>query len=313
MQPKGKRINRRTYWVFPDEKGKPAESPQSTGRPGETQWQEDLYEDGTTVLSRWDAGAKDWEQVDVKIDEARAKQWETDNPAAPKPKGPERVPTETNEPWIVYSDGSKVQNPNFKPPVEKPEPTVERPAAPGERVTVTQANFDRQAAQDALTAAQQKEATVRADLATKIASERWTADQAKAVYDKEMEAIRLDLQKQQHAASLATQQRGQDLQAQTSRENAALAYQTDLVDAAVSTNNAMLPHTASDSEWARLDSAVGDTARAAGMSPLAPAQRRPVPDPMALVLQAAQAARNFSMPMGTPQPQPVSPYSLPMR
>jgi hypothetical protein len=260
---------------------------------------------------------------EARLDKANADLAEAN---ANKAKNPPKsvVNTDANEPNIVYSDGTTAPNPNYrKPPmITRTEPTPGTNSAlddPRSMTTDTvskeQADYDRQTALDrqARAEAAQKQAYDNAMLA--IARDKMTAEQARDQYQKDLDKIRLDLQKEQHADTMAATKRsqditlrGQDLDAGVSQRNADLSASTQLASEGARISMALLPY------WNAPGQIESTNSLMAGGPPVPtqPVSKPPVSPTLPLELAAAAQAQmpsRFTMP-GTP---PASgPYTMPM-
>lgn len=236
--------------------------------------------------------------------------------------GPERVPAPPSEPFIVKSDGSKVSNPNYVPP--KGEPTVKVPTgrqnvgpegqdlgAETTTKSLTQATFDRQSAADLQAAANEAKRLALEEARNKIASDKMTADQALAAYNKELDKIRLQLEERSQALTERSQDvnlRGQDVSAGVSQRGQDMDYSRGLAQSGTQLASALLPYLNAGGQIESTNSLM------AGGPPVA---TRPTPPPFTpeLPLQLAQQAQaivpsQYILP-GAPARVPAAQYVLP--
>jgi hypothetical protein len=275
MAGRGKGLNSKTFWTVTgmvDNKGQPirfqsiedakAAADKAGGSPAISQWQADSYENGDTVISRWDPQAKDWQQVDVERDDKRADDFAKGGSAS----ADESISAPPTQPKIVTRkpDGSIVSsdNPNFQPPAQitRPGPvrTVDQgdgtaiTSAPPETVSQAQADYDLKAEQEkraqqqaALQQAQQAEANAIAKGRLAVEQGQLTAQQARDKVNEELERIRLSLSAESNQLTKRGQDvsmRNADLSAGVSQRGQDMDYTSRLASAGTSLASAMLPY-----------------------------------------------------------------------
>jgi hypothetical protein len=217
---------------------------------------------------------------------------------------------------IDTGEGPKITRPGPVQTVDQGDGTAIT-SAPPETVSKDQADYDRQAALDrqARAEAAAKQAYDNAMLA--IAKDKLTAEQARDQYQKDLDKIRIDLQKEQHADTMAATKRsqditlrGQDLDAGVSQRNADLNASTQLAGEGSRIATALLPY------WNAPGQIESTNSLMAGGPPVPtqPVSKPPVSPTLPLELAAAAQAQmpsRFTMP-GVPPAQP-SPYAMPTR
>src|SRR5213078_1247424 len=123
MADHGQVINQRTYFVSvgPDGKQVVTDTPPANGSEGflgigakpntpAVQYHEATYEDGTKMLSHFDAASGDWKQDSVEVDRGVQSQYNRDHPAA-------KAPADENKPPDIHTnpDGSQdIWNPTTR-------------------------------------------------------------------------------------------------------------------------------------------------------------------------------------------------------
>lgn len=213
-------------------------------------------------------------------------------------------------------------NPNYVPPPKEPTVNVrsgktvvgpegqEMPEVTTK--TVTQANYDRQAAQDLLAAANEATRLSLDEARNKIASDRYTAEQAMAEHNKRLDKIKLELEQQQQALSQRSQEislRGQDVQAGIGQRGQDMGYEQSMAGEVSANQRALLPY------WNAPGQVESTNSLMAGGPPV-PTRPSPPPfDPQAVVMNAAMAARQqmpsqYVLP-GAPAAVPLGKYTLP--
>jgi hypothetical protein len=302
---RGKGIGSKTFWTVQgvvDAKGQPvrfttvedakATADERAGRFGSAppvqQWQEDTYENGDKVASRYNPQSKDWEEVGVERDDKLADNYRADNPPAKSPDEarkakadadlaeenvrkatqkptPTVVPTAANEPFIVLSDGTKKENPNYTPPdtITRTAPTLGTNAGVDdprsmttETVSKAQGEFDQAQQRLTLDEARRQDQLEQQRLMTEIAQRRLTSDQALQQLSALREGLALKLQE----AGLGLTARGQDisvrnadLDAGVSQRGQTMSFGASQARGAEGLAGAMLPYLAPAGSNARMD------------------------------------------------------------
>lgn len=188
-----------------------------------------------------------------------------------------------------------------------------------ETVTKEQADYDRQAAADLLARAQQAQENARADARLQIEQGRWTAEQANAAYQKQLDVIRTELQKESLALTRRSQDitlRGQDVSAGVAQRGQDLSFQGGLVSNATDLAQSLIPGYAQPEQWSAIRQGINQTRAIGGQGPLPDFRGGPPPyDPTQFVTGAAQSALGvtpgrYQLP-GAPPPVQPGQYQLP--
>jgi len=335
MADHGRVLNQRTYYAWTDPKtGKQVsgDSPPADGSGGvlgiggkpntpAVQYHEVTYEDGTKIVSHFDAAAGEWKQDSVDVDAGIAAQHERVRKAA-TPDRPSPISAPTTQKYIVLDDGTRIENPNYEPPKpdkpEKPEPSIARPTGrrnlgpegqdlgpETEKVSQAQATYDQQVAeanqrwarqqeQDTIAAARSLAQNELQRIANQHAEQRISLETAKAQMADALGRAQLQLEHQRNqisAASLEATQRGQDINALVQMRNQNLDYETTLAQTGSNLALQMAKEFVPASQMGGFNAALGSMAKMSGVEHV-PIPGRPLPfNPRTLPLEIAQAAR----------------------
>lgn len=349
----------RDFWIVPgdvDKDGQPreyAEAPKRLPlvdpRSAPVAIHEEMGQDGEYVQYRHDPASGQWVEFKRDVDKNRLDLYKTRRADEPKAQTADEARHEKASADLAEAQARAATGPK-EPTPQTPEETahtqaqtalvqaqtaavkpqsITRPNArtgEPEMVSTSQADYDRQAGQDQRQAAidlqarvQAAESTARDAARLRIEQEKWTAEQAATEYNKTLDAIRLEAQKEALALTRRSQDitlRGQDVSAGVTQRGQDLDFQGGLVRSATGLAEALIPGYAQPEQWSAIRQGINQTRAIGGQAPLPDFRGGPPPyDPMAFTNQAAAAALQQTPPRyqlpGAPGQVPPGNYVLP--
>lgn len=170
----------------------------------------------------------------------------------------------------------------------------------------------RQAQIDLQTRVQQAEESARAAARLRIEQDRWTADQAASEYNKKLDQIRLEMQRETMALTRRSQDislRGQDIDAGVSQRNTDVNAAEGAMRSGVAWSSALLPYMNAPGQVESTNSLMGG-------GPPVPTRPLPVSAVAGMPQQIAQQTMGmmppqYQLPGAPPQPPVQGQYTLP--
>jgi hypothetical protein len=317
MADHGQLINSRTYWTYTGPDGKQAVSDTPPGgspgvlgtgiggsaAPKSTQYQEQTYEDGTTVLSRWDPDATQWTQESVTVDPGlRGQKKDADAAQAAATKAGQETPTAAET--ARHNNATEAQAAN------------------------TASRADRREQQQITAAeAQQRATALREERANAVATGRLTLDAANAEYDRRYkDEVETPLKRSAEQRAVEAAKRAED-QARferekfqqeqvssreketTRRQEAEAKFSYDAGQDAVSQAMKLLPYRVGPTFGAEFSQALNTLGNGGGAVNFTPgAVTFDAPDYASIAEQAAQRAHAlFNLPAPAAPGMPAAP------